>query len=292
MQVQATMDIQNMYHFLQRNFYHHESLLSFADFLRLQGKFADAFEFLERCLFAFEHAFCYDFMPVQPGNAPDKAEEESGEYFVPQVLLQQNYDSEPLNTIFGDCLVKYIDVLGRKGCCRTALEYCKLLFGLNQQNDTHGVLLRIDYYAHRAREYQYLLDFMSNFSAQVYATELTKAKKISSIKLMPNHMLGAALALKNLSKAEESKSRNADIEKCHEKINKCVEENTLHELFEIPEDPEQSVLEPDLFIILTMLLYPQLLKQLLTKIAKKQFTQNLKKSWYQGYQSQNWKNIL
>ena len=87
LQVQATMDIQHMYHFLQRNFYHHESLLSFADFLRLQGKFSDAFEFLERCLFAFEHAFCYDFMAVQPGTAGDKADEENGEFFVPQVEL-------------------------------------------------------------------------------------------------------------------------------------------------------------------------------------------------------------
>lgn len=110
--------------------------------------------------------------------------------------------------------------------------------------------------------------------------------------LMPNHLLGSALAIKNLGKAEESKSRNADIEKCHEKINKCVEDDTLHLLFELPEDPEQAVYEPDMFVILTLLLYPQLLKQLLTTIAKKQFTHNLKKSWYHGYQSQNWKNIL
>ena len=77
---------------------------------------------------------------------------------------------------------------------------------------------------------------------------------------MPNHMLATAFALKNISKAEESKSRNADIEKCHEKINKCIGDNTLHELFEIPEDPEQVVLEQDLFVILTLLLYPQLIK--------------------------------
>lgn len=55
------MDIGALLGFLQKNFYHHESLLSFADFLRLQGKFSDAFGFVERCLFAFEYAFTYDF---------------------------------------------------------------------------------------------------------------------------------------------------------------------------------------------------------------------------------------
>jgi hypothetical protein len=65
--------------------------------------------------------------------------------------------------IFGECLVKYIDVLGRKGCCRTALEYCKLLLGINSKLDFHGSLLRIDYYAIRAHEYSYLLDFVENF---------------------------------------------------------------------------------------------------------------------------------
>ena len=59
--VQASMDIGALLGFLQKNFYHHESLLSFADFLRLQGKFSDAFGFVERCLFAFEYAFTYDF---------------------------------------------------------------------------------------------------------------------------------------------------------------------------------------------------------------------------------------
>lgn len=44
--------------------------------------------------------------------------------------------------------------------------------------------------------------------------------------------------------------------------------------------------------MVSLLLYPQLYKQMLQKIAKKQLTQTFKKSWYQGYQTQNWKNIL
>lgn len=43
--------------------------------------------------------------------------------------------SENLNQVFGDCLVKYIDILGRKGCCRTGLEFSKLLLGLSPKTD-------------------------------------------------------------------------------------------------------------------------------------------------------------
>jgi hypothetical protein len=62
--VQETNDIGQLINFLQRNFYHHESLVYFADFLRIQGKFSDSFHFLTRCLFAFEAAWSFDFQPV------------------------------------------------------------------------------------------------------------------------------------------------------------------------------------------------------------------------------------
>ena len=114
-----------------------------------------------------------------------------------------------LNVIFGDCLVKYIDVLGRKGCCRTAVEYCKLLLGLNPHWDFHGVLMRIDYYAIRAREYNYLLYFIENFSDQFYG--VNKDAKIPCIKLLPNLMMASALAIKRIGKEEEVKNHNENI---------------------------------------------------------------------------------
>jgi len=71
--------------------------------------------------------------------------------------------SENLNQVFGDCLVKYIDILGRKGCCRTGLEFSKLLLGLSPKTDLFGALLRIDYFAIRAKEFNYLLYLIENF---------------------------------------------------------------------------------------------------------------------------------
>jgi hypothetical protein len=47
--------------------------------------------------------------------------------------------------------------MGRKGCNRTGLEFCKLLLSLDPMNDPYGVLLRLDYYAIRAKEFKYLM---------------------------------------------------------------------------------------------------------------------------------------
>ena len=149
--------------FLQRNFYHHESLVYFADFLRIQGKFSDSFHLLERCLFAFESAFSFEFQPVPPEKTHDQ------EYFIPQTRLDM--DHELLNRVFGECLVKYIDILGRKGCSRTALEFCKLLLSLDPANDTFGALLRLDFYALRSHEYEFLLEFSRKFTREIYPEE-------------------------------------------------------------------------------------------------------------------------
>ena len=106
--------------------------------------------------------------------------------------------------------MKYIDVLGRKGCCRTALEYCKLLLGLNAKVDFYGVLLRIDYYTIRAKSYDFLLNFMHQFPQETY--DFNDETKISCVKLLPNLLMSSALALKN-TKQEESKHHNEDLER-------------------------------------------------------------------------------
>ena len=93
---------------------------------------------------------------------------------------------EPLNKTFCECLLKYIDILGRKGCNRTALEYCKLLLALSPGEDPYGVLLRFDFYAMRTKAYNLYIDFAKDFSREIY--------KQGTLMLMPNFMLSVALA--------------------------------------------------------------------------------------------------
>lgn len=91
--------------------------------------------------------------------------------------------------MFAESLVKYIDILGRKGCSRTALEYCKFLLGLDPTRDLFGALLRIDFYAVRAHEYQYLLDLVKKLPLELYP-EVPNA----SLLILPNFLMTCALA--------------------------------------------------------------------------------------------------
>jgi len=60
--IQATFDIQMMMQFLAKNFFHHESLIHIADFMRMQGKFPDSVKLIQRCMYAFEILFSKDFI--------------------------------------------------------------------------------------------------------------------------------------------------------------------------------------------------------------------------------------
>ena len=96
-----------------------------------------------------------------------------------------------MNRVFAECVVKYIDILGRKGCNRTALEFCKLFLCLDPMSDPYGILLRIDYYALRAKEAPFLLSFLERFPREVFDEQ-------TSLLVFPNFLLTAALAKKQL----------------------------------------------------------------------------------------------
>ncbi len=85
--------------------------------------------------------------------------------------------------------MKYIDILGRKGCSRTSLEYCKLLLSINPYTDPYGALLRIDFYALRAHDYQLYIDFVRRFPL-----ELNPDEPCSSLLILPNVLLSVGLA--------------------------------------------------------------------------------------------------
>jgi hypothetical protein len=156
-------------------------LVYFADFLRIQGRFSEASDFLERCLYAFENAFSFDFCFVP-----------RGERSASSIQLDLGPNSEPLNKTLCECLLKYIDILGRQGCNRTAVEYCKLLLALAPNTDPYGVLLRFDYYALRAKEYQMLIKFVSDFCNEIHLGK-------GSLCLLPNYFMTLALAKRGLS---------------------------------------------------------------------------------------------
>jgi hypothetical protein len=124
---------------------------------------------LQRCLYAFECSWHSLFKP-SAGRA------------------RLSYEVAE-NKSFLLCLFRYIQGLSRRGCPRTALEFCKLLVGLDPTDPLY-VLTLVDNLALRAGEFNYLLTLPA-------APELAAR----SLHLMPNIALSGALAKFRLEEA-------------------------------------------------------------------------------------------
>ena len=89
-----------------------------------------------------------------------------------------------------------MDILGKKGCYRTALEYNKFLLKINL-NDPTACLLCIDFNAISSKQYEFLLNFVQYYSNYIGLSN-------NSMYLMPNFTYSVALA-KFLLLSEPSK---------------------------------------------------------------------------------------
>lgn len=118
--------------------YHVGALLQMSELRAHTNDAAESAELLERALYALEIAWHPSFAgALRSGTA-------------------RMDGSLPENAPFFDALFRHINLLGRKGCVRTALECCKLLLSLDVK-DPKGIVQCIDYYALRADEHTWLL---------------------------------------------------------------------------------------------------------------------------------------
>ena len=101
----------------------------------------------------------------------------------------------------------------------------------------------------RAKDYQFLIKLQDEFTDQVYKRKIDK-DKIDCVRLMPNLLMTTALAKKHLRGEEESKA-NETVKQSIEYLQKAVNEGNVHKLIESA--------GPETHVILTLLLYPQLL---------------------------------
>ncbi|CAG9771067.1 unnamed protein product [Ceutorhynchus assimilis] len=120
--------------------YHVNALIQLSDFCKLSEDLSTAAELIERALYSLEFSFHPMFNVTQGNCRLDYRRQENRALYI---------------TIF-----KHLTFLGGRACCRTALEFCKLLLSLEPDNDPVAIKLAIDFYALRAKEYQWLADFV------------------------------------------------------------------------------------------------------------------------------------
>ncbi|KAL2300083.1 hypothetical protein Nmel_012043 [Mimus melanotis] len=166
-----SMDPNNIVLLLQMNPYHVDSLLQLSDVCRMQEDQEMARDLIERALYSLECAF----HPV---------------FSLTSGTCRLDY-RRPENRAFFLALFKHLMFLEKRGCPRTALEFCKLILSLDPENDPLCVLLLIDFLSLRAREYTFLTRLFQEWESHRNLSQL------------PNFAFSVPLAYFFLSQQEE-----------------------------------------------------------------------------------------
>nr|XP_046241229.1 transcription factor 25 [Scatophagus argus] len=173
-----SMDPNNIVALLQLNPYHIDSLLQLSDVCRIQEDQEMARDLVERALYSFECAFHPLFSLTSDTSRLD--------YLRPE------------NRAFYLALYKHMMFLEKRGCPRTALEYCKLILSLDPDSDPLCMLLLIDFLMLRSREYTSLLQLYQDWEEHRNLSQL------------PNFAFSTALCHFHLSQQEDMDPEESD----------------------------------------------------------------------------------
>ncbi|XP_020489401.1 transcription factor 25 [Labrus bergylta] len=166
-----SMDPNNIVSLLQLNPYHIDSLLQLSDVCRIQEDQEMARDLIERAMYSFECAF-HPLFSLTSGTS------------------RLDY-LRPENRAFYLALYKHMMFLEKRGCPRTALEYCKLILSLDPDSDPLCMLLLIDFLTLRSREYHSLLQLYQDWEVHRNLSQL------------PNFAFSTALCHFHLSQQED-----------------------------------------------------------------------------------------
>ncbi|XP_019498003.1 PREDICTED: transcription factor 25 isoform X1 [Hipposideros armiger] len=147
-----SMEPSNIVVLLQTSPYHVDSLLQLSDACRFQEDQEMARDLVERALYSMECAF-HPLFSLTSGTC------------------RLDY-RRPENRSFYLALYKQMNFLEKRGCPRTALEYCKLILSLEPDEDPLCMLLLIDHLALRARNYEYLIRLFQEWEAHRNLSQL------------------------------------------------------------------------------------------------------------------------
>ena len=181
-EVQATHDPNAVGAMLRSHPFHLDALLTMADVYRAMAEHAYADELIERCVYALEMAWPPGFLSAASHGT---------------ARVAYNETNEPLFI----ALFRYMQAMGRRGLHRTALEICKLLLQLDQ-NDPMGVLQTIDYFAVRSGQYDYLEHLLEGQGADGDS---------GAVALLPNMVFSLALSKWYQENKQADKTASEDL---------------------------------------------------------------------------------
>ncbi|XP_050301133.1 transcription factor 25 [Anthonomus grandis grandis] len=152
LQAVESLNPENITAIINERPYHVNALIQLSDIFKLSDDLAGAAELIERALYFLEFSFHPLFNVAQGNCRLDYRRQENRALFI---------------TIF-----KHLNFLGGRGCCRTALEFCKVLLNLDPKSDPLGIKLIMDFYALRAKEYEWLIGFVEDLDRRYNLLQL------------------------------------------------------------------------------------------------------------------------
>ncbi|XP_069549725.1 ribosome quality control complex subunit TCF25 isoform X1 [Brachyistius frenatus] len=176
-----SMDPNNIVALLQLNPYHIDSLLQLSDVCRIQEDQEMARDLIERAMYSFECAF-HPLFSLTSGTS------------------RLDY-LRPENRAFYLALYKHMMFLEKRGCPRTALEFCRLILSLDPDSDPLCMLLLVDFLTLRSREYPSLLQLYQDWEEHRNLSQL------------PNFAFSTALCRFHLSQQEDMDREESDKER-------------------------------------------------------------------------------
>ncbi|KAL3065393.1 hypothetical protein OYC64_015545 [Pagothenia borchgrevinki] len=176
-----SMDPNNIVALLQLNPYHIDSLLQLSDVCRIQEDQEMARDLIERAMYSFECAFHPLFSLTSSTSRLDYLRTENRAFYL--------------------ALYKHMMFLEKRGCPRTALEYCKLILSLDPDSDPLCMLLLIDFLTLRSREYHSLLQLHQEWEEHRNLSQL------------PNFAFSTALCHFHLSQLEDVDAEESEKER-------------------------------------------------------------------------------
>ncbi|XP_067644356.1 ribosome quality control complex subunit TCF25 [Eurosta solidaginis] len=132
--------------------YHVDSLIQLSELCKMTENYSLASELIERAVLVLESSLHPSFSLTSGNCRLDYRRQENRSFFI--------------------ALFKHAQYLEARACCRTAFEISKLILNLNPEVDPLAIVLVIDYYALRSKQYAWLIRFYEKYDTSRNLSQL------------------------------------------------------------------------------------------------------------------------
>lgn len=164
-----SMDSDNIIQIINQQPYHIDSLIQLSELCKMSEDHAMASELIEHAIFALESSF-HSMFSLTAGNC------------------RLDYRRQENRAIY-IVLFKHAQYLEARACSKTALEVTKLLFSFEPE-DPLALILILDFYALRAKEYQWLIQLYNEWEVSNNLAQLPNMAYSYALALFHQHKNG------------------------------------------------------------------------------------------------------